>query len=62
MRWRDALPDWLTAYQRSWLPSDLAAGAATWAVLVPLSLSIAGGSVTGQNGVALNTSFSSRVV
>lgn len=41
MRWREALPEWLIAYRRSWLPSDLAAGAATWAVLVPLSLSIA---------------------
>ena len=41
MRLRDALPDWVSTYQRSWLTKDMAAGAATWAVLVPLSLSIA---------------------
>jgi sulfate permease, SulP family len=41
MRWRDALPEWALDYQRSWLTRDVAAGAATWAVLVPLSLSIA---------------------
>jgi MFS superfamily sulfate permease-like transporter len=41
MPWRDAVPEWLADYRRSWLPSDVAAGAATWAVLVPLSLSIA---------------------
>jgi sulfate permease, SulP family len=41
MGWRDVLPVWLTGYQRSWLIPDVAAGAATWAVLVPLSLSIA---------------------
>ena len=41
MRWRDAVPEWAADYQRSWLARDAAAGAATWAVLVPLSLSIA---------------------
>lgn len=41
MPWRDAFPKWIADYQRSWLPNDVAAGAATWAVLVPLSLSIA---------------------
>ena len=41
MRWRRAIPDWMTDYQQSWLTSDIGAGAATWAVLVPLSLSIA---------------------
>lgn len=35
------LPDWLRGYRLSWLKNDMAAGAATWAVLVPLSLSIA---------------------
>jgi SulP family sulfate permease len=41
MRWRNAVPAWVTDYQRSWLTKDLLAGVATWAVLVPLSLSIA---------------------
>jgi MFS superfamily sulfate permease-like transporter len=35
------LPDWLRAYERSWLKADLLAGLAAWAVLVPLALSIA---------------------
>lgn len=34
--------DWLPAYQRAWLPRDLVAGAAAWAVLVPLGLAYAG--------------------
>jgi len=41
MAWPAVLPDWVTGYQRSWLKSDIAAGAATWAVLVPIALSIA---------------------
>ena len=41
MPWRSAVPVWVTDYQRSWLTKDLVAGVATWAVLVPLSLSIA---------------------
>jgi high affinity sulfate transporter 1 len=34
--------EWLPAYQRAWLPRDLVAGAAAWAVLVPLGLAFAG--------------------
>ncbi len=30
--------EWLPAYRREWLPRDLVAGAAAWAVLVPLGL------------------------
>ena len=41
MGWRNAAPAWATDYQRSWLRKDLGAGVATWAVLVPLGLSIA---------------------
>lgn len=41
MRMQDHLPEWLVSYQRSWLTNDLVAGATTWALLVPLSLSIA---------------------
>lgn len=41
MRMQDHLPEWLVSYQRSWLTNDLMAGATTWALLVPLSLSIA---------------------
>ena len=29
--------EWLPAYRRAWLPGDLAAGAAVWAVLVPFA-------------------------
>jgi MFS superfamily sulfate permease-like transporter len=35
------LPEWLRSYERSWLRTDLLAGLAAWAVLVPLALSIA---------------------
>ena len=38
---RNALENRFGGYQQSWLTNDLAAGAATWAVLVPLALSIA---------------------
>jgi SulP family sulfate permease len=41
MVWRPEVPDWVTSYQMSWLTRDIAAGAATWAVLVPIALSIA---------------------
>ena len=34
--------EWLPAYRRAWLPGDLAAGAAVWAVLVPLALAYSG--------------------
>ena len=34
--------EWLPAYRRSWLPGDLVAGAAVWAVLVPLALAYSG--------------------
>ena len=34
--------DWLPAYRRAWLPGDLVAGAAVWAVLVPLALAYSG--------------------
>jgi high affinity sulfate transporter 1 len=33
---------WLPAYQRAWLAGDVLAGAAAWAVLVPLGLAYAG--------------------
>jgi high affinity sulfate transporter 1 len=33
---------WLPAYRRAWLAGDLVAGAAVWAVLVPLALAYAG--------------------
>ncbi len=41
---RTSMPilEWLPAYQRAWLPGDLAAGAAVWAVLVPLALAYSG--------------------
>ncbi len=41
---RDWMPivSWLPKYQRSWLASDLIAGATVWAVLVPLGLAYAG--------------------
>lgn len=41
MRWRLIVPEWITEYRRAWVKDDFAAGAATWAVLIPLSLSIA---------------------
>jgi SulP family sulfate permease len=34
--------EWLPAYRRAWLPGDLVAGAAVWAVLVPLALAYSG--------------------
>ena len=34
--------EWLPAYRRAWLPRDLVAGAAVWAVLVPLALAYSG--------------------
>ena len=34
--------EWLPAYRRAWLPRDLLAGAAAWAVLVPLGLAYSG--------------------
>ena len=34
--------EWLPAYRRAWLPADLVAGAAVWAVLVPLALAYSG--------------------
>ncbi len=34
--------EWLPAYRRSWLAGDLVAGAAVWAVLVPLALAYSG--------------------
>jgi len=34
--------EWLPSYRRAWLPGDLVAGAAVWAVLVPLALAYAG--------------------
>lgn len=34
--------EWLPAYRREWLARDLVAGAAAWAVLVPLGLAYAG--------------------
>ncbi len=41
---RDIAPifEWLPAYRREWLARDLVAGAAAWAVLVPLGLAYAG--------------------
>ena len=41
--------EWLPAYQRSWLPGDLIAGATVWAVLVPLGLAYAG--IAGVNPI-----------
>lgn len=49
MRWRAALPKWIADYQGAWLASDVAAGAAAWAVLVPLGLSI--GAIAGVEPV-----------
>lgn len=34
--------EWLPAYRRAWLPGDVVAGAAVWAVLVPLALAYSG--------------------
>lgn len=34
--------EWLPAYRRAWLRGDLVAGAAVWAVLVPLALAFSG--------------------
>jgi SulP family sulfate permease len=34
--------EWLPAYRRAWLSSDLVAGTAAWAVLVPLGLAYSG--------------------
>ena len=34
--------EWLPSYRRAWLPGDLVAGAAVWAVLVPLALAYSG--------------------
>jgi high affinity sulfate transporter 1 len=34
--------EWMPAYQRAWLSRDLVAGAAAWAVLVPLGLAYSG--------------------
>jgi sulfate permease, SulP family len=34
--------EWLPAYRRAWLAGDLVAGAAVWAVLVPLALAYSG--------------------
>ena len=38
MRTLAPIVDWLPAYRREWLSRDLVAGAAAWAVLVPLGL------------------------
>ena len=48
---RNVMPiiEWLPAYQRSWLPGDLIAGATVWAVLVPLGLAYAG--IAGVNPI-----------
>src|SRR5512137_543612 len=42
MRTLMPIVEWLPAYRRSWLTRDLAAGAAAWAVLVPLGLAYSG--------------------
>jgi SulP family sulfate permease len=42
MRTIAPIVDWLPAYRRAWLSRDLVAGAAAWAVLVPLGLAYAG--------------------
>ena len=42
MRARMPILEWLPAYRRAWLPGDLVAGAAVWAVLVPLALAYSG--------------------
>lgn len=42
MRTLAPIVEWLPAYRREWLARDLVAGAAAWAVLVPLGLAYAG--------------------
>lgn len=42
MRTRLAIAEWLPKYQSAWLSSDLMAGAAVWAVLVPTAMAYAG--------------------
>src|SRR5512135_3592087 len=42
MRTIAPIVEWLPAYRREWLGRDLVAGAAVWAVLVPLGLAFAG--------------------
>ncbi|MGA8891933.1 MAG: SulP family inorganic anion transporter [Anaeromyxobacteraceae bacterium] len=42
MRTIAPIVEWLPAYRREWLGRDLVAGAAAWAVLVPLGLAFAG--------------------
>ncbi|MCU0230248.1 MAG: SulP family inorganic anion transporter [Acidobacteria bacterium] len=42
MRTLAPILEWLPAYRRAWLARDLVAGAAAWAVLVPLGLAYSG--------------------
>ena len=42
MRTLAPIVEWLPAYRRAWLSRDLVAGAAAWAVLVPLGLAYSG--------------------
>ena len=42
MRTLAPIVEWLPAYRREWLARDLVAGAAAWAVLVPLGLAYSG--------------------
>lgn len=42
MRTLAPIVEWLPAYRRAWLARDLVAGAAAWAVLVPLGLAYSG--------------------
>jgi hypothetical protein len=42
MRTLAPIVEWLPTYRRAWLSRDLVAGAAAWAVLVPLGLACSG--------------------